>query len=348
MVNFTLLIRQWFRQNKRLLPWRTTNNPYFIWLSEILLQQTRVEQGLPYYLDFTESYPTVSDLANASEQEVLRKWQGLGYYSRARNLHAAAKFIHVELNDEFPKTFKEIKKLKGVGDYTAAAISSFAFNLPHAVVDGNVFRVLSRYFNDETPIDSTQGKKVFSQYAQELIDLEEPAEHNQAIMELGALVCTPKNPNCDACPLQESCLAFKAKTINVLPAKSKKTKVKKRYFHYLVDASNNYVIEKRDFKDIWQNMYQFPLYETDFEYPRNEILHNIKDSFNVEFLNQEPLHEVKHILSHQHIYTSFWLVSFHDLPENSIQVKSEEIDDYPLPRVIDRFLEEKGSYLNEA
>ena len=231
MVDFHLLIGIWYRLNKRELPWRKTNDPYLIWLSEIILQQTRVVQGLSYYLKFTHNYPTVFDLANASEQDVLKDWQGLGYYSRARNLHATAKVIASEYKGVFPKTFLEIKKLKGIGDYTAAAISSFAFNLPHAVVDGNVYRVLSRVFNIDLPIDSIEGKKYFAQLAKELLPNHDAAIHNQAIMEMGAIQCLPTNPLCDSCPLLEKCLSYHLKNTHERPVKVKKTKTRDRFFH---------------------------------------------------------------------------------------------------------------------
>lgn len=234
MTDFHRLIVEWYRLNKRDLPWRETQNAYFIWLSEIILQQTRVLQGMNYYLKFISHYPTVHDLANASEQDVLNDWQGLGYYSRARNLHFTAKLISTEMKGVFPSSFNEIKKLKGIGDYTAAAISSFAYNLPQAVVDGNVYRVLSRVFEVHLPIDSTQGKKFFADLAQELISLKEPAIHNQAIMELGAMQCLPVNPICHSCPLNSICLAFSNRTYKELPIKLKKVKVRNRYFHFLI------------------------------------------------------------------------------------------------------------------
>ena len=262
MHNFPLLIAQWYRQNSRNLPWRNTNDPYFIWLSEIIMQQTRIEQGTSYYEKFTSNYPTINDLANANEQQVLNDWQGLGYYSRARNLHYSAKLVRDEYNGVFPSTFDDILKLKGVGTYTAAAISSFAFKESKAVVDGNVYRLLSRVYDVDTPIDSSKGKKEFQLIADELIPQENPDIHNQAIMEVGSLVCTPKNPNCDECPLNGICLAREKNTVDLRPVKSKKTKVRDRYFHYLIynDKGETY-IEQRTEKGIWQNMYQFPMIE---------------------------------------------------------------------------------------
>ena len=263
MLQFQELITHWYHQNKRNLPWRTTKNAYVIWLSEIILQQTRVEQGLPYFNKFLQHYPSVSDLATADEQEILNDWQGLGYYSRARNLHKTAKEVVEIYKSEFPSTYNELLKLTGIGPYTAAAIASFAFDEAKAVVDGNVYRVLSRVFDIEEAIDSTQGKKTFELLANELIDKKNPAIYNQAIMEFGALHCVPVNPDCATCPLQFQCLAYANKTITERPVKSKKTKVTPRYFVYLIELSPSQTIriEKRKEKGIWQHLYQFPLVE---------------------------------------------------------------------------------------
>lgn len=339
MTDFHLQIKDWYRLNKRDLPWRHTNDPYKIWLSEVILQQTRVDQGLSYYLKFTQNYPSIEDLANASEEEVLRNWQGLGYYSRARNMHATAKQILNDFSGEFPNNYSEIKALKGIGDYTAAAMSSIAFDLPHAVVDGNVYRVLSRYFDLETPIDSNAGKKSFSDLAQQLLNENDPAQHNQAIMELGALVCTPKNPSCTTCPLNRQCLAFANSTIELRPVKTKKTKVRERYFHYFIfDSGQEVVLEKRTQKDIWQHLFQFPLHESPGDLDHEEItqlagLPSVKKS--------EP---ITHILSHQRITARFH--HFNLIPLNKIEqgliVSKNELDDYALPRLIDRYLQENG------
>ncbi len=333
MHDFSPSITDWYRLNKRNLPWRATKDPYKIWLSEIILQQTRVDQGLAYYLKFIEHYPTVSDLANADEQAVLNDWQGLGYYSRARNLHSAAKHICSAFKGEFPNSFKEIIQLKGVGTYTASAIASFAFDEVKAVVDGNVYRVLSRVFDISTPIDTTQGQKEFQALADQLIDQSNPAEHNQAIMEFGALMCTPK-PDCERCPLQVKCLSFAAKTIDLRPVKTKKTKVKDRHFHLLIFSENgNTIIEQRTNKDVWQNMYQFPLIES-AESPtwkKDQIPFKVSES-------------VKHVLSHQRIHAIFY--HFDEFPkkldENWLVIAQTDIQNYPIPRLIDRYLEEHG------
>ncbi len=335
MADFHLLIGDWYRLNHRSLPWRETKNPYFIWLSEIIMQQTRIEQGMNYYLKFTNAYPTIQDLADASEQDVLNNWQGLGYYSRARNLHFSAKYVVNELNGQFPSNYTEIIQLKGVGTYTAAAIASFAYNERCAVVDGNVYRFLSRLFDIPTPIDSTQGKKEFQLLANELIINADPGLHNQAMMEMGSLTCSPK-PNCEACPVQVHCLALKNKTVNERPIKSKKTKVRDRYFHYLVYSyEGKTLITKRTEKGIWQNMYQFPLIETENNETPEEISNKISFSSEVQ----------KHILSHQRIFAVFHhLKSAPKIVDpDHLEINEDKIQDYPLPRIIDRYLEDTAN-----
>ena len=337
MHNFNLLIADWYRQNSRPLPWRMTKDAYFIWLSEIIMQQTRIEQGTSYYQKFTTNYPTIVDLANADEQQILNDWQGLGYYSRARNLHYSAKIVRDEYNGVFPTTFTEIIKLKGVGTYTASAISSFAFNEQKAVVDGNVYRLLSRVFDIDTPIDSSKDQKEFQLLADELIPKENPGDHNQAIMEVGSLVCTPKNPKCEECPLIGMCLSREKNTITDRPVKSKKTKVRDRYFHFLVfnDAGKTF-IEQRTKKDIWQNMYQFPLLESETK-DAETIKNNWRNQTNES-------KEIIHKLSHQTIHAVFHhIAEFPELHDNSwIKIKNQDIQDYPLPRVVDRYLEENS------
>jgi len=263
--HFSNILIAWYLHNKRSLPWRETKDPYHIWLSEIMLQQTRVAQGLPYYEKFVSAFPTVHNLADASEDTVLKLWQGLGYYSRARNLHATAKYISNDLNGVFPNTFEELLKLKGVGDYTASAIGSICFNLPTAVVDGNVYRVLSRFFNINTPINSSEGIKTFKKLAQELLDTSNPGEFNQAIMEFGARQCAPQSPDCPNCVFNDKCLAFQTKKVKELPVKIRKTTVKKKYFNYLVFISDDQktILQQRLEKGIWQQLYEFPLIEAD-------------------------------------------------------------------------------------
>lgn len=335
MADFYLLIGDWYRLNYRALPWRESNNPYFIWLSEIIMQQTRIEQGTAYYLKFIDAYPTIQNLAAASEQDILNNWQGLGYYSRARNLHFTAKYIANNLNGQFPSTYDEILKLKGVGTYTAAAIASFAFNERRAVVDGNVYRFISRLFDVPTPIDSTQGKKEFQILADRLIEYANPGLHNQAMMEMGSLICTPK-PTCEACPVNVHCMALKNGTINERPVKTKKTKVRDRYFHYLVYSYNHKtIIVKRTEKDIWQNMYQFPLIESDSVQIPSEIDGELLFSSEVK----------KHILSHQRIFAIFHHLKNKpkSLEKNYLEIRKEDIQNYPLPRIIDRYLEDTSN-----
>jgi A/G-specific adenine glycosylase len=338
-MKFSNQLIYWYLQNDRDLPWRKSKNPYFIWLSEIMLQQTRVNQGLAYYITFTKEFPTVFELANASESKVLKLWQGLGYYSRARNLHFSAKYIANELNGEFPSTYDEIKKLKGVGDYTASAISSICFDQSEAVVDGNVYRVLSRYFGIKTAINSSAGIKEFKKLAQTLIDPTQPGTHNQAIMDFGALHCKPQNPLCETCPFNNSCIALANKTIKELPLKEKKIKVRKRYFNFLVFISDNHqtVLSERKGKGIWQGLYQFPLVETEKsvskETLQSENPTEIKSLEDLVLFNEK---EIVHKLSHQHLYTKFWIVKKDNLQENSISWK--DVEKYPVPILIANFL----------
>lgn len=246
------------------MPWKKEKDPYKIWLSEVILQQTRVEQGMKYYLAFTESYPRVEDLATAADDEIFKKWEGLGYYSRCKNLIVTARYILKELQGEFPKDYGSLLKLKGIGPYTAAAIASFAFDLPHAVVDGNVMRVLSRFFANALPIDSTEGKKAFAKLADELLYRDAPAEYNQAIMDFGATVCKPQNPACASCPLSGGCIAFSRQSIADFPVKSKTLTRKKRWFYYiLAEEKNHFFVRKRERRDIWENLYEFILVEKD-------------------------------------------------------------------------------------
>lgn len=342
MVFYNLLI-EWYLENKRDLPWRKTTNPYLIWLSEIMLQQTRVAQGTPYFLSFVDAFPTVFDLANADEEKVLKLWQGLGYYSRARNLHKTAQYIATELNGVFPSTYKELLQLKGVGEYTAAAIASFSFNEVVPVVDGNVFRVLARYFDIETDISQASAKKEFAALAFELMSKEEPAIFNQAIMEFGALQCVPKNPDCENCIFNSSCAALQRKKVEQLPVKLKKLKVKNRYFNYimLLDAEGKTIIQKRTSKGIWHNLYEFPLIETlqeeDFDFVSNAVQQ--ESFFSNPIISMRACNEksIVHKLSHQHLYIKFWELNV----EGNVSkgVSKEELMQYPFPIVIHNFIE---------
>jgi A/G-specific adenine glycosylase len=335
----------WYLQNKRDLPWRNTNNPYHIWLSEIMLQQTRVLQGLPYYLKFIEAYPKVEDLASAPEDEVLKLWQGLGYYSRARNLHATAKMVAKEMDGIFPNNYKDLLKLKGVGDYTASAIASISFNQPEAVVDGNVYRVLSRFFGISTPINSTAGQKEFKQLAQELIDKEQPGTFNQAIMEFGARYCVPQNPDCENCIFNDSCVAFQQKKVAQLPVKIKSKPVKQRFFNYLVILSENErtVLQQRNGKGIWHKLYEFPLIETSKEIEVSELqkipqFQDFSEKINIRNISLYNQEAVVHKLSHQHLNTRFWIIETLDETESSVPIS--EIESYAVPVLIANFVSE--------
>ena len=341
-MQFSNTLVYWYLQNKRDLPWRKTKNPYLIWLSEIILQQTRVDQGLNYYIKFSENFPTVFDLANANEEKVLKLWQGLGYYSRARNLHYSAQYIMNELNGQFPKTYIDLLKLKGVGDYTASAIASICYNEPTAVVDGNVYRVLARYFAITTPINSTKGFKQFKELAQSLIDVKQPGNFNQAVMEFGARQCKPQNPDCIICPLNHSCIAFEKKIVSKLPIKEKKIKIKRRYFNYLVvDDKNTTVLHQRKSKGIWQNMYEFPLIESMSELNIQQLIEHTEfenlfkhSNTNVQLFNEKL---IVHKLSHQHLYTKFLIIELDKLELKTISWN--DFEDYPVPILIQNFVE---------
>lgn len=327
----------WYSANKRSLPWRNTKDPYRIWLSEIILQQTRVAQGLPYYERFLIRFPTVQDLAAATEEDVLKLWQGLGYYSRARNLHATAKRISREFNGKFPETYDGLLQLKGIGDYTASAIASSSFNLPEPVVDGNVYRVLARYFGVEFATNSTRGNRYFKDLAREVMALENARDYNQGIMEFGALQCAPQKPGCGKCPLNDSCVALKENRIDDLPLKLKKGPVKKRFFNYLIilDPDNKTKLQKRLGKGIWQNLFEFPLLETTGEAGHDQIkkaLVKILDADKVRDLLQTNPGEIVHKLSHQHLYTKFWLVKTNEKIEDGIALN--ELENYPVPILI--------------
>jgi len=348
MPKFHKILTVWYQQNARDLPWRAKNDPYYVWVSEIILQQTRVDQGTAYFQRFIKLFPDVKSLALASENDVLKAWQGLGYYSRARNIHAAARQIMNQFNGIFPDTYINIVQLKGIGSYTAAAIASISFGLPYAAIDGNVYRVLARVFGIATPIDSTAGKKEFNALANELLDRQNPGIFNEALMEFGALQCTPQNPECPICPFQNQCYAFAHSEIAKLPVKSKQMIVKNRYFNYIFIRQENFIyLEKRGGKDIWQNLFQFPLIESAKSLTNDEILTNEK--FRSIFEGQEITidsisHEITHILTHQKLNVRFIeitsLNSEHIFPW--IKVLSEDVPDYPVPKLIENFLSAKS------
>ncbi|KFF06948.1 A/G-specific adenine glycosylase [Flavobacterium reichenbachii] len=343
-MDFHNILINWYLQNKRDLPWRNTVNPYHIWLSEIMLQQTRVAQGMPYFFAFTKEFPTVFDLANASEEQVLKLWQGLGYYSRARNLHKTAQYVANELDGKFPDSYKNLLKLKGVGEYTAAAIASFSYNEEVPVVDGNVFRVLSRYFDIESDIALPASKKEFTALAAQLMPKDNPAIFNQAIMEFGALQCVPKSPNCEICVFNESCVALQKKKVNMLPVKSKKIKVTNRFFNYIVleDFSGNTLIQKRTAKGIWHNLYEFPLLETekivDVDFVLKAVKEEIFSSYTILGI-EECESAVIHKLSHQRLHIQFWKVRIKEIVQNG--VNALDLKTFPFPIVIYNFIEKQ-------
>ena len=324
---FTTTLLDWFALHKRDLPWRHTKDPYAIWLSEVILQQTRIQQGMDYWWRFMKRWPQVEDLANATEDEVLKEWQGLGYYSRARNLHVAARQM-VEMG-KFPDTLEDIKKLKGVGDYTAAAIGSIAFGLPVAVVDGNVYRVLARHYGIDTPINTTRGKHLFTELAQSLLPNDKPAEFNQAMMDFGAIQCTPTSPKCEECPLQETCEALHMGRIDDLPVKEKKLTIQTRRLTYIyIRCKGKTAIRKRPAGDIWQGLWE--LYAS--QSPKEEAMQGAvliaKD--------------VKHVLTHRILLADFYLLETETsptLPDEYIWVEEENLDQYAVPRLIEILLE---------
>lgn len=338
-MSFSTKIINWYQQNFRDLPWRNTTNAYEIWLSEIILQQTRVNQGLPYYLNFIAAFPTVNDLAKADEQQILKLWQGLGYYSRARNLHFTAKFVMENYNGVFPNSYDELIKLKGIGTYTAAAIASFSSNEPVAVVDGNVFRVLSRVFNVNYDISQNASKKYFIELAQKVLSTRQPNIHNQAIMEFGALQCVPKNPNCDTCIFNDSCEAYKLKIVSELPVKSKKVKVTKRFLHYILvkDTSGNFEMRKRVENGIWKNLFEFPCIESEQELDEKAILKDLKTSYKIKNFQYFDGLDVLHKLSHQHLNIKFYAIETDVLINNGYSF--EEIRQFPVPIVLHNFIE---------
>ena len=343
MNNFSEILINWYREHKRELPWRESSDPYLIWISEIILQQTRVVQGYDYFIRFIKRFPDVTSLAEADEDEVMKFWQGLGYYSRARNLHAAAR----SMNGVFPKTYPEVLALKGVGEYTAAAICSFAYNMPYAVVDGNVYRVLSRYLGIETPIDSTEGKKLFASLAGDFFDKSRPAVYNQAIMDFGAIQCTPQNPACLFCPLAGSCMALSKSMVAQLPVKQHKTKTTERFLNYIyVRAGACTFINKRTGNDIWKNLFELPLIETASSVTEEELL-ALPEFIKLFDKEEVPVvrsicRNVKHVLSHRVLYANFYEVV---LPEKTksfssyLKIKTNELEQYAVPKLIHAFLE---------
>jgi len=345
---FNSKTHSWYSLYKRDLPWRNTHDPYLIWLSEIILQQTRIDQGMAYYSRFADEFPTISALADASEDQILKLWQGLGYYSRARNLHFTAKFIQQNYDGIFPQNYNAIHSLKGIGEYTAAAIASISFNLEYPTVDGNVFRVLSRFFGISEPIDTGTGKKTFNELAKELIKGTDPGMHNQAIMEFGALQCTPKNPDCNQCPLNERCFAFSNQKIAELPVKQNKTKQRDRYFNYLVLSCNNHTwLRKRVENDIWKNLFEFPIIETENEINIEKLITQTEFQKFVSIADQSVIRNVSdwkiHILTHQRIHYRFVSIQLNDeiqVTKDLIRVNKEDIFNFAVPKLLETYLNE--------
>lgn len=343
---FTKGLLQWNQEeNTRQMPWKGEKDPYRIWISEIILQQTRVEQGLAYYNNFIRNFPTIQQLAKASDEKVFKCWEGLGYYSRCRNLLTTARFIATERKGRFPDSYEEILQLKGIGPYTAAAISSFAFQLPHAVVDGNVFRVLSRFFGIDTAIDSSAGKKLFTALAQELLDYNQPGIYNQAIMDFGAVICKPAAPLCNTCRLQKKCAAFQQNKVDALPVKQKKTIVRERWFNYFILVCKEEVaIQQRKQRDIWQDLFEFPMQESSRAVRpatllKQEAFKKWLDKAHITLSGKVV--KTKQLLSHQRIHGQFICLETDRKPAGEANwqwVKKKQLSRYSFPGLINQYL----------
>lgn len=333
---------EWYQISKRSLPWRSTQNPYYIWLSEVILQQTRVEQGLPYFVKFQENFPTIHHLAEASESTIMKNWQGLGYYSRAINMHRTAKIIANEFNGVFPDNYNDLLQLKGIGPYTAAAIASFAYNEPKAVLDGNVYRVLSRIFNIDTPINTTAGRKLFTQIADDILNKNFPATHNQAMMELGAIICKPSNPSCNICPLSSHCKSFELKTQNTLPKKLPKTPAKIKYLNFIVIVSKDQIyVHLRDQSSVWKNLYEPLCFETESILSEQKLLEQISTQITIGKDMPLKVFETVHLLTHIKFFGYFWLVKDPKKIHSSIPLEKVAIKDLnklAIHRLFDKFL----------
>lgn len=344
-------LKNWYLQNKRELPWRQTENPYFIWISEVILQQTRVNQGLAYYHRFTSQFPDIETLANAQVEEVYKVWQGLGYYSRARNLHEGARFVYQNFQGLLPGDHDKLLSIKGIGEYTAAAIGSIAFNLPYVAIDGNVHRVISRIYGITDAVNTAEGRNKIRKAAEELLDRKNPGQFNQALMEFGALQCVPKNPNCNVCPVAGFCYALRTNTINQLPFKIKNGKVKTRHFNYInIYYKDKTFIMQRDKKDIWQGLYEFPLIETREKCTIEELLRSeewLALFRNVHVYIIGTTKRYKHQLTHQTIEVEFIHLKINELsPELSqkyIMIKQADLQSYPVSRLIDKYLQDTVS-----
>jgi len=342
-MNFSAELTGWYNNNKRDLPWRNTTDAYIIWLSEIILQQTRVEQGMPYFYRFAEKYPTVSHFAAAPEDEILKLWQGLGYYSRGRNMLKTAQLVQQLYNGVFPVAYDQLIKLKGIGEYTAAAISSFSANEARAVVDGNVYRVLARYFGIDEPINSPKGKKMFQALADEVLNRAQPALHNQAMMEFGAMLCKPKNPACGICPVRIGCVAFKTNATAYLPVKLKTVKIRRRFFNYvLIIKDGELLMNKRDESDIWANMYDLPLIETDELTEPEDVLRlpQAEAYFGKNPVIKDKSAVIKHVLTHQHLFIRFITLDAEpdNLKKNWFYTSPQNLQNLAMPKTIFIFI----------
>ena len=343
-MKFSNIILYWYNKNQRDFPWRKSKDAYKVWLSEIILQQTQTSQGLSYFSNIINTFPTLKDLAEASEEQILKLWQGLGYYSRARNLHYTAKYIQNNFNGVFPDDYNSLLKLKGIGPYTAAAISSICFNEKRAAVDGNVYRILARVFDINIAINSTEGIKTFQELADSLISETNPGDYNQSMMDLGASICTPKNPKCNECPLKLICRAYYNNTINNLPVKIKKAKIKHRYFHYLcIEYNGNFLMKKRITKDIWRNLYDFPLIEGEGICKENDL--DYKSLFNSILENEIVIVKTKHYehqLTHQKLNITIEYIKTNKINDNNgfLKVNRMQIKKLPVPKPIEKFIEE--------
>ncbi|HDS07906.1 MAG TPA: A/G-specific adenine glycosylase [Bacteroides sp.] len=347
MMKISEILVAWYEKNKRDLPWRYSVDPYRIWLSEVILQQTRISQGLDYYLSFAEAFPDIRSLAEAPEERVMKLWQGLGYYSRARYMHATAKHVVEQLGGEMPRTYEGLLKLKGVGSYTAAAIASICFNEPRAVVDGNVARVISRLFGVEEAVNGPRGHKIIASLAEELLDREQPGLHNQAIMEFGSLQCVPDSPVCAGCPLSGRCVAWKHNRVDLLPVKVPKRRPTARWMYFFIFRNGNEVIlMKRDGNDIWKSLYQFPVLESDGPAEDGELLVRMEQELMpgvAELILERVSPPVRHQLTHRTIHAKFLHIRTgrwpDPMPDTWVRVPSGRLDDYPVPRIIHRYLQ---------
>ena len=346
-MKFNKLILKWYDQNKRDLPWRKTKNPYNIWISEIILQQTRMEQGIYYYNRFISKFPDLESLATCEEKDVLLLWQGLGYYSRARNLHHTAKYIYYDLDSKFPKSYDELIKLKGIGDYTSSAISSICFEKKHPVLDGNVFRIISRFFGINEPIDLNNSRKVFKEKATKLMPSNRFGDYNQGLMDFGSIVCKPKNPLCSSCLISKKCFAYKNDLVDSLPVKASKNKIKTLYFEYLVVNNNNQILIERIYEGIWKNLYQFPVNVSTSKKNEEEIAKFFMQKFNLETLDLKLINNeyIEHKLTHIIIKSTFWFTDEKiDIYEG---VFTTILEDYPMSKLMHNFIEKyRGKFVS--